>query len=609
MMRTLRLPGSTPCRRCGLRACARRCDELNGLIQHSFAMQMGREHRSFHGARIHQMVSERFSRADAGFCLAAVGGLADQSDLERLAQHSPLVQGLETNVVVQRASFLKRKPWGAYALDLPAAFSWSGEWEERPGDCKQREPRLVLAEREAGREASLNDYQVHFPAVAEEPEAPLISQLLLELIAYKRSMLFGLALANRLVNVLLPYARLEPSSLPEGQREQCMKGAPGGWLLQPLVSLIRVNDGEKGFRPVYSLTLLLIPVSGKRQGSSRELDLEQRKMPLCEIDCMVNAGWSLAAAPWHDAVPQFDVSGPLCDYLSCLVQIEDLLYGSQKQAGTAGRSRSPRTLRQLAEVIAFSVALAIARRQSKPAPRYLRREIGGRVITSLGSARVSSAVLVDRRLDPRKVMARPRDGRKPPGCLQPVMERLAAGEARVPSRWTEREHRRYRVDRNFVDNGNYAVGVLPTSSCLVVTSASCAQYGRRESGLLQAGSIAYMTIAAATAIGTIRAIDRELEGLTDAKPSKIAEIEGEITVDLHEIYDLDITEEGYRRLYRLLRDRLGITRDYEALQEKMRALDRETTTRHELRNDRLLAGLTAAIVALSILILVATLAK
>lgn len=582
--------------------CRRTC--FNGLIQHSFALKTHPESRDFYGERIDQMMAERFSAP--GFCLQPVGEVVGSPQIRKVAWHSPLMGSAQTDVLARETTFLGREG-KSYRRELPRAFSWAATCEETPGDCKQREPRLILGECRTDARSSCNDFLVAAqPAEAggansTEP----ISQLLLELFAYKRSMLFGLALANRLVNVMLPPALLTPWP---AESQTCTSHAMGRWLLQPLVSLIRIKDHRKAFRQIYVLTLLLIPVEDDGRTDSQSSPA-QRKMHICEIDCMINAGWSLAMAPWRGVTPRFDLTGPLIRYLPDLARL-DLSRLLQARAPTAaGHAEWRCTLRQASETIAFGVGLGMAQGRGRPAGVSLRRQIGRDVITSLGSARVSSVVFIDRRLARWTRIGATQLVRRPPGHLGKVMRRLAWGETRVPLRWTGEEQRAYRVDRNFIDNNTYAVGALPTHPCIVVSSASCAQNGRRESGLLQAGSIAYMAIAAASAIGTIRAIDLELEAMEDVDPRKIAKIEGEVAVDLHEIYDLDITNEAYRRLYRLLRECLGITKDYEALQEKIQALSRETSSRHEVRSQTLLAWLTAAIVALSILILVATLVK
>ncbi len=123
---------------------------------------------------------------------------------------------------------------------------------------------------------------------------------------------------------------------------------------------------------------------------------------------------------------------------------------------------------------------------------------------------------------------------------------------------------------------------------------------------MQAAWIAYMAIGAASAIGTMRGIDRDLEKVKKSDPSEIGNIEREVTVDLHEIYDLDITWEAFRHRYRRLREQLGITSDYEALHRKLEALYRETSARFEATTQERLVWLTAAIVILSALILAGT---
>jgi hypothetical protein len=137
---------------------------------------------------------------------------------------------------------------------------------------------------------------------------------------------------------------------------------------------------------------------------------------------------------------------------------------------------------------------------------------------------------------------------------------------------------------------------------LVAAASSEEQYGRWESGLMQAGWIAYLAIAAASAIGTMRAINRDLERVKREDPGEIVAIEHEAAVDLHEIYDLDITWEAYRLRYRRLLDRLGITGDYKALHGKLGALYRETSTGFEKESQRQLSKVNNALLWLSVFV-------
>ncbi len=576
---------------------------FNGLIQHSFALQIDKDQVPFRSQRNHELVAECFElgpAGGAGFRARVVGDPASGDGLDRLVSHSPLVQHGLANVQPLQMRFLDLTTDGSeLGEDLPRAFEWAAKTKKNKNPkLNSEEPRLTFTEVKPGEYAG-NDFLVCGDGCEAVEQA--ISRLLLEVIAQRRCRLFGLGLARRIVNVMLPHAIL---TLAEAGVDMAhVEPAPGDWFLQPLVSFIRDDRSHRGFRGTYSLTLLLVPV--------KEAGLRERRMSKREIGWTVNAGWSLATVPRPDAIPRFQVRGPLPDYLSRLARGEmaSLLSSLSQAEGTAeaaaGGECGPLTLRRATELIAFGVALRVARGGSTrdPSPKA-RRRIGDAVVTSLGSARVSSLVFVDGKLKRREARQPLKKG-SPPGRLAEMMRKLAP-ESRSPEPWSGSQHREYRLDRAFVDEDIYTVGVLPKNRCLVIASAKHSQNGLRTSGLMHAGSVAYMTIGAATAIGMLRAIDRDLEEMIGEDPAEIANVDGEIAADLHEIYDLDITREAYRHLYSLLRDRLGIAADYRTLQDKMSALYRATSTKHELKSQRQLTVLTAAIVALSVLILIGT---
>jgi hypothetical protein len=264
------------------------------------------------------------------------------------------------------------------------------------------------------------------------------------------------------------------------------------------------------------------------------------------------------------------------------------------------------TLRKAVERIAFGVGVTLAQGKSGALGKRAAGLLGNDVIMALGgSARVSSVVVVDPALKEADIEASPKLPQPFPGALLPLMKALAK-PARI-AECDDKEARKHRIDRPFVDDPLYVVGVLPSKRCTIVVSCGEAQCGVRESALMQAGSVAYMTLGAAMAIGTMRAIDRRVESLEEADPTEVAGIDLEIAADLNEIYDLDITRESYREIYRRLRDRLGIERDYETLQDEMQTLYRATSTFHEHKAEQLLVWLTAAIVILSVFILLGTL--
>jgi hypothetical protein len=564
---------------------------FNGLIQHSFALQLAKGRRPFAGPDTKGRVQERFALPGndcAAFGVRAVCEPAIPGDPEEgkcrvadPAEHSPLVRAGQTTVEPLPVSFSGADGRRSGPV-LPPAFKWAGR-KTWPPDPRQEGPAFAFGEvdPETGK-VECNDYLVEQSGC--EAGAQSITLSLLEILAHKRSRLLGLALANRVVSVMLPHAVLSP--VKEEGEGLCGPIGEKPWFVQPLVSFVRDGKARAEFRDSYALTLLLVPITAAGYG--------ERKMTGEEIDLIVNAGWSLAAFPSREKPPRFQVKGPLPRYLRGLAAPFD-----PRAGGCGGRL----ALREGTEMLAFGVGLRLAQGSAGRATRRTMCRIGDDVVTSLGSARVSSVLVVDK-LSGKEI----RQGRagRPLGRHRALMERLSR-ETRPPTDWTA-EHRKYRLDRPFVDGETYVVGVVPAKRCLVVSCAAEAQHGWYQSGLMQAGSLTHMTIGAATAIGTLRAIDRDLEGLEAGDPSKIADIDGEIATDLREIYDLDITGEEYRSLYRLLRKRLGITRDYEALQDKMATLYRSTSTRHEVRSQRQIAQLTAAIVVLSVLILVFTIA-
>jgi hypothetical protein len=569
---------------------------LHGLIQHSFALQIDREHRPFHGATTDDRVRERFEAGIEGFKVLAAGDLFDGGEDGEIADHSPLVRDGRTSLHPLPAPKLHVLP-NRQQPSLPNALKWAAEGRGRSGYDRADEVKFLFAQAHGEGRISHNDFLVRQAAEGMDEPPAKISRLLLELIAHRRSRLFGLSLASRIGNVMLPHATLRVVG-STGRCRWWTGGADRRWFLQPLVSAIRDGQNEHELRSTYTLSLLLVPIKGR--------GWKARKMRWDEIEETVNAGWGLAAGPPSDKIPKFGVGGPLVRYIAELAPSDarDSLWPTAESPSNF--MERPLTLRQLTEAVAFAVGLRMAEGPAGRAAARTKRRIADDVVAALGSARVSSVVVADPTLG-RERVRKPVRSTALPGLLAGLMKRLS-GPPRSPNGWTPRDRRRYRLDRPFVDDATYVVGVLPHNRCLVVASAQEAQHGVRESALMQAGSVAYMTIGAANAIGTMRAIDRDLEKMEDADPSKIAKVEAEIAADVHEIFDLDITRETYRQLYHRLRDRLGIDDDYKTLQDKMGSLYRATTTLHEKRSQLQLAWLTAAIVVLSLLILIGTIA-
>jgi hypothetical protein len=498
-----------------------------------------------------------------------------------MAAHSPLG---EHGITTAGAIPMKHLRCDRSTLEeLPAhAFAWATGQRAPYGSYDL--PALIFADKfENQLRANTNDFMIGMPFWKD---ATSVSSTLLEVLAHKRSRLFGFRLADRFVNVMLPPAVLRPTC--PGAEARC-------WFMQPLVSFIRGEYAR--LRGTYTLSFFLVPVASWHK-------LEPRTVTNQDIRRMTNAGWGYAASRQPDSARLLTLCGPLLNYLSGLARFD---LGKMERKSMIYRLcviRGPFTLRQVVERVAFGVGLAVGQGRQGLAGLRVMRLIGNDVIMALGSARVSAVTVVDPTLETYEVRAPISDLRPFPKGLSSLMATLSSPIR--DSEFGEKNARKNRLDRPFFDDDIYAAGVIPTRRCLVVVSNRDSQYGSRESALMQAGSVAYMTLGAAAAIGTMREINRRLEYIGDEDPKKIAKIDGEIAADLNEIYDLDITRESYREMYRRLRIRLGIARDYKILQDKMQALYRATSTLHEHKAERRLEWLTAAIVALSVFILIGT---
>jgi hypothetical protein len=573
--------------------------KFQGLIQHSFALRLGDEHEPFDGRSIRAALEERFALGQNGgteFHVKSLNEVGRRGDAIGVARHSPLVEDELTTVRPKRLDFLAQDAQGRRCEscgNCPSPLAWAKPGESnrshgKDAPCGRLQPSMLFAELDVGSgDVTENDFLVGEIASGDcHDQAECVGRALLEAIAFRRSQLFGLATANRFVNVMLPSADL--SYMGEGIGERSSSARSRDLILQPLLSLVRDGRDRRGFRQMYSLAFFVIPVEGKAR--------KARSMSLSEVASNVNAGWTLADHLPERMVPGYGVSGSLRTYL------ERLLAREEETIRNPLRSHAKLSLRQVCELAAFGIAIRMAQGWAGEASSANKLRIGDDVVTSLGTARVSAAILIDSALELADVRT-PIIHRNPPGSLDPLMETLSS-EARTPT-WTKTTRRRYQLDRPFIDGSDYAIGLVPGNRCLLITNA---KKGRQspESLLSRVAAITYMTLGAATAIETMRSIDRALEDLEHEAPRKIAEIDAEIATDLNEIYDLDIARETYRQLYRRLRDRLGITSDYKILQDKMETLYRATSTFHAEREQKQLLWLTAAIVALSLLILIGT---
>lgn len=591
--------------------------DFNGLIQHSFALRIPDELKPQYSRKDISDPRELLSalltvpagpNGDGGFRPLSVGEMGGG---KLACPHSLIVGGVRADIVGQVLPFLATRA-GKPAYPSPLPFEWvRPDYKRLPADSAFEWDGCIPAEIDAYGDVLANDYLVVDAGSPSTPPCPgdpvAVSWLLCQLLAHRRSRLFGWSLMRRIFNVLLPHALLRAS--PGDQTDD---GCPRkDWIVQPALSLFLTNQG-RGFRSIFSLSLFVIPVHATDGGrcpcqvapfdkrSHVYPAVHERRMSGVEIRETIQAGWSVATSP--PSRPGFTVSGPLCDYLSALDRSMPARLGvRQTRDGSVpnGVMWDALSFRKSAEAIVLATVLRLVEGPGDHEDPDTTKKLGERVLVALSSSRASSAVVVDEKFEKGELEKSRREGRFP-GSLETLMQEIGA-----PVQLALRK--KYRLDRSFFDNPDYAIGVLPANRCVVFTANVCSQKGNLESGLLEAGWLAYMVIGAATATGMMRSIYHEIEQVSGSKPNAIADIEREVVVDLHEIYDLDITWEQYRQRYRLLRDCLGITRDYESLQCKLEALYRESSTRFEDKAQTRLAWLTAAIVFLTLVVIVVTL--
>jgi hypothetical protein len=551
---------------------------FNGLIQHSFAPLVPQELRPIYTREgvtdPERLLKVIFETGDFELGDAGMEEWHEGDKKEGAWRHSLLARREQTNVTPLRFPFKEEEdqskvkplqPRGALDWVLTKGASTpSKKWEGFVFGGNDQKPGSVR-----------NDFLVE-QRDREKGDGPDVSRLLTQLLAHKRSHLLGLALGRSSFNILPPHATLIGEQTAPGR-------APESWFVQPMISLFHVF-ARRAFRPIFSFNLFLIPVTV--EGSA----LHSRAVSSEDIPRIVKGQWSLSTA--HDDPDKrfpFTVKGPLISYLDQAAgpSLEEL-----ELSRKGDELVKTLTLREFCEATLFSLATTMTGGPRAEFHRRSRKLLGDRIVTSLSASRVSHVAVIDDSAD----------------LTETETLKELAKEIATPLTCTDEGLDEYRLDKSLFDRAGYASAVLPEDRCVITVARKDAQEGLKTSLLLEAGWTAYQVIGAATATGLIRSIFREITISEQAGPARIADIEGEAMVELHETYDIEITVETYRQHNDLLRKYLRIDDEYKALSDKLQALHRETSTRSEGRSEHGLALLTWAIVVLSALILVGTLA-
>ncbi len=567
----------------------RQASQLNrsfhGVIQHSFALQLphAREFRETSGwlprrgrqakssasfsarqrkyhERAHKRLLSLFEDPTGGFEFRVPAELADTgldaSENSRPGAYSWLLREQNARLDPQPLALL---PDAGGAVRLPRPLTWAeANVNSLSGNPVSTWEGFIFAQRgpsgwTTGPERPIaNDLLLEEPGAFAAGDAQDVSRALFQLWAHWRSRLFGVSLANRFFNVFLPHAFLSLDALADHEDAGAVArspGAEGSFLLQPFVSLVREPDRSR-CRRTSTFTVLLIPIRGRADGAR----VEQREMSLREIEASVRGVWGLAADRLGANRRQFVLDGPLRRYCA---NVEDEL------------PPGPLSVRQWTESIMYCTSRM--RRDRLRRRRHFRNvpddeELGDKVLTSLASSRVSAMTVVDPRLERKEVRRwheiNPQfeETRMLPGAL-PDLVRAVSGRIYIG------QGSCYRLDRPFLDRDSYAEVAVPVARSLITTTTRDSQERYEGSGLLQSVISGYMVLGAATAQSLIRSSYHEIEAHSD--PKQFGEISKEFTRDFHEIYDLDIVWESYKRTYRAILEQFEIMHDYDALHRKL----------------------------------------
>lgn len=317
--------------------------DFHGLIQHSFALRVPEEMRPQY---------TRSDIADPRELLHALlevsaGGNGNQSFSLMSAGEMGSAMSVDPGLLIKRGlATVSPQPLAfvesdgnAYTYPMPLPFRWTQKSVPSLQDRALAWDGFIAVEEDTHREILANDFLlVEEDSEGSRPEVQrpeAVSWLLCQLLAHRRSRLFGPSLSRRIFNVLLPYGLMFPEGSGTARAGGCGT-AQESWIVQPALSLF-LADKECGFRSIFSLTLFVIPVSacirqeGLAPGEQAHPDptVDARRMSRQEIYETVQAGWSLATVRPPGTRQKFNVCGPLCDYLSRLEARGAGAYGSE----------------------------------------------------------------------------------------------------------------------------------------------------------------------------------------------------------------------------------------------------------------------------------------
>lgn len=536
-------------------------------------------------------LSEAFGVAGAGFSLEHLPGAGAEP-----APHSWLYQSSSFKALSSPVAFRSRRPRAGGEVPFPGSLLWPG-----------RQPRhsQTLVHIRAQRAVDdpgctdFNDWVVKHRARREVPQASArglddLQDFFAWHYACQRTTIFAAPLGDRVYHIWLPPGLLSPV------RDDPAQGGPLAVL--PLVTLVR-NPYQLDWRHTIGISVLFVPVQSDRSGKLVPRPLVRQGSREVEYLTRSLEGGSTLARPSAHTHFQLEPS-PLREYL-------DALSAQHRRPGIFPHLQDlvrdwRGTRRQWIEAAATIGADAMGVWDTAQ-PAHCRR-LCGAVLRALRLSSVWSIALAGHGLTDLEA----RDGR-----LWPVVPSSRPGAALLARRASASRPRGLRDSADYALAGfpSWAANILtslsrpgfppsphdrvddvscndsdaltwrvPRRRCLLTMMGMSKEHFPDSSLLITSAWIGHMVIGAASATETMLELGRRISKQQPGE--QLARTAYEFTLELEDMYDLDVTWLMYTRFFRSIRAMLGIDDQYKGIRERVDLLARATEVQERLRTER-----------------------
>ncbi len=511
--------------------------------------------------------------------------------LGRLARHN----------VISMPNLFNAPDEAAYAkcqtvLDFPEALRWAG------GDGTALSTTYIRVQRAVGTPgcADHNDRMVtlehpdNYTAAAARALEEL-REFFAWIFARRRNEIFASNFSERIYHIWLPPGLLSRPSADRGD------GGPVAVL--PMVTLVR-RPSQLEWRHTICINILFVPVSRAGGGMLHSRLLVRPHSQELEFLVRCLEGGSTVVRPAaRDELILEDC--PLRQYAAGLMAARDassvLAAFRPKISGNWTGTR-----RKWIEFVAAIAADAIGEWN---ADRSLyQQQLADGVLRSLRLASIWSVMLSGGGLHPLEV----RDGRRWPARLRSRGERQQGDLTEFPA-WAAATLKSLsssgeppvpgdRIDDITCTDTEAMTWRVPRRRCLITMLDISENHFPGYSLLTTLGWTGHMVIGAASASGTMQELGRLIS--RSQPDAGLARIAYEFTLELEEMYDLDVTWLMYARFFRKIRRSLGLDKQYRGIRERVDLLAGYAEVQDRARKERQNVVLAEAGTALAISLIV-----